>query len=110
LPLGAGEADAPVALGEGTVGRRGWTGVEREVPVRFYDRIGYAERARHVPVVFALGIDCTDILAVVELEWQADAVARFDITLAVRDSIEHEATGNGAEGVGLIFAYLEELG
>jgi hypothetical protein len=67
-------------------------------------------RAHHVTVLCALGIDRADILAVIELERQADAVARLNVAFAVSDLIEDKATGDGAERVGLLLADFEEFG
>jgi len=97
-------------------------------------RGGQAVSARHVAVVYTIGVDRADILVAgrttsprpekararhrhIEFEWQADAVTLLDIAFAVSEPVEHKTTGNGAERVGnqgpvggLTVADLEELG
>src|SRR6266446_2310893 len=101
LSLGAGEAEAAVALGVGAVRGTGRTSVERLVAIGCDDRSGQTEGAHHVAVGRTLAIDRADVFAVVEVERQADAVARLHLAFAVGKSIEAKATGDSAERVGL---------
>src|SRR4051794_811976 len=107
--LGAGEAHAAIALRVGAVRGGGGAGVKGHVAARRDHRWRQAERADHEAVVGALGVHRADVLALVELERQTDAVAVFHVALAVGDLVEHEATGRGAERVDLVVTNLEEL-
>ena|SRR5438045_3869952 len=97
--------------------RTGPARVERLISPCLEHRGGQAESARHIAVIYPVGVDRADILAIIEIEWQTDAVTLFDIALAVGEAIKHKTTGGGAERVrdqgpiaGLTVAYLEELG
>src|SRR4051812_40383592 len=107
--LGAGEAQAPVALRVGAVRGGSRTVVEGRVAARRYHGRRQAEGAHHVAVVRTLGVHRADVLALVELEREADAVAGFDVALAVGDLVKHEAAGHSAERVGLVVTDLEDF-
>lgn len=106
--LAAGETYAAVALRVAAVGPR-WTGIERLIAMRRDDGLRHAERTHHVPIVDAVGVDRADVLAV-DPKWQADAIALFDVALAVGHLVEHRAACGCAQCVRLPLADLEESG
>src|SRR5215469_13572913 len=121
--LGAGrtiEAEPAIALSVGS--RRlaaARTRVERQrrwLPgariicscVCFGDLVGKTEGAHRIPIAHTIIEQAANILTVIEVEGDADAIPLFQIALAVGDPIQVEALSRGAQCVFLI-AYLERL-
>src|SRR4051794_10265710 len=106
LTLRALEAHAAVTLTIGPVRGLLRTSINRHVAAGPDDRGRNTERAHHVAVLAALGIYGAHITPIVA-EGKTDAVAKFDVTLAIGHIVENEAACRRAQRIDLALAYFE---